>query len=413
MTGHLDSVVLDRDAPAASTRRRPGLWLGGIVLVLLAGGAALVGPKLLHNAHTASAQPAAPPPPTVTVSAPVQRDLASWTTFTGQFSAVDYVEIRAQVSGYLTEIHFTDGQIVHQGDLLFVIDPRPYQIALQQASAQMLTAAAGLVLANQEIARTTELHRRDFASGELLDQRVQQQRAAQAALDQAKAAVRSAQLNLEFTHVTAPLTGRISSHRASIGNLIGGAQSGVTPTLLTTIVSLDPIHLDFDMSEGDYLAYQRYLQVQQGGGPIDHTVEASLSDERTWTRRGTLDFIDNQMDRGSGTIHARATLPNPDLFIAAGQFARLRLPTSAARPTLLVPDSAVSTDQSRKLLMTVAADGSVVAKPVELGPLSGGLRIVKSGLAATDRVIINGLMRARPGTKVTPQPGSISPPAQS
>ena len=413
MTGHLDSVVLDRDAPAALTRRRPGLWLAGIVLVLLAGGAALVGPKLLHNAHTAAAQPAAPPPPTVTVSAPVQRDLASWTTFTGQFSAVDYVEIRAQVSGYLTEIHFTDGQIVHQGDLLFVIDPRPYQIALQQASAQMLTAAAGLELANQEIARTAELHRRDFASGELLDQRVQQQRAAQAALDQAKAAVRSAQLNLEFTHVTAPLTGRISSHRASIGNLIGGAQSGVTPTLLTTIVSLDPIHLDFDMSEGDYLAYQRYLQVQQGGGPIDHTVEASLSDERTWTRRGTLDFIDNQMDRGSGTIHARATLPNPDLFIAAGQFARLRLPTSAARPTLLVPDSAVSTDQSRKLLMTVAADGSVVAKPVELGPLSGGLRIVKSGLAATDRVIINGLMRARPGTKVTPQPGSISPPAQS
>ncbi|WP_428491408.1 efflux RND transporter periplasmic adaptor subunit [Rhodopila sp.] len=412
MTGQLESVVLDRDAPPASLRRRPWLWLGGMAIVLLAGGAALVGPKLLHNAHTAAAQPSAPPPPTVTVSAPVQRDLASWTTFTGQFSAVDYVEIRAQVSGYLTEIHFTDGQIVHKGDLLFVIDPRPYQIALQQASAQMLTAAAGLELANQEIARTTELHRRDFASGELLDQRVQQQRAAQAALDQAEAAVRSAQLNLEFTHITAPLTGRISSHRASIGNLIGGGQSGVTPTLLTTIVSLDPIHLDFDMSENDYLAYQRYLQGQHGG-PIDHTVEASLSDEKTWTRRGTLDFIDNQMDRGSGTIHARATLPNPDLFIAAGQFARLRLPTSAARPRLLVPDSAVSTDQSRKLLMTVAADGSVVAKPVELGPLSGGLRIINGGLAPTDRVIINGLMRARPGTKVTPQPGRIAAPAQS
>ncbi len=413
MTGHLDSIVLDRDAPLASLRRRPRLWFAGMAIVLLAGGAALVGPKLLHNTHTTSTQPPAPPPPPVTVSAPVQRDVASWTTFTGQFSAVDYVEIRAQVSGYLTEIHFTDGQIVHQGDLLFVIDPRPYQIALQQASAQMLTAAAGLQLANQEIARTTELHRRDFASGELLDQRVQQQRAAQAALDQAEAAVRSAKLNLEFTHITAPLTGRISSHRASIGNLIGGAQSGMTPTLLTTIVSLDPIHLDFDMSEGDYLAYQRYLQGQHGGGPIDHTVEASLSDEQTWTRRGKLDFIDNQMDRGSGTIHARATLPNPDLFIAAGQFARLRLPTSAPRPTLLVPDSAVSTDQSRKLLMTVAADGSVVAKPVELGALSGGLRIVNGGLAASDRVIINGLMRARPGTKVTPQPGSIAPPAQS
>ena len=413
MTGHLNSLVLDRDTPATSSRHRPGLWLGGIAIVLLAGGAALFGPKLLQNAHTAAAQPTPPPPPAVTVSAPLQRDLASWTTFTGQFSAVDYVEIRAQVSGYLTEIHFTDGQIVHKGDLLFVIDPRPYQITLQQASAQVLTAAAGLDLANQEIVRTTELHRREFASGELLDQRVQQQRNAQAALDQAKAAVRSAQLNLEFTHITAPLTGRISSHRASLGNLIAGGQSGAAPTMLTTIVSLDPIHLDFDMSEGDYLAYQRYLQSQHGGSPIDHTVQASLSDEQTWTRRGQLDFVDNQMDRSSGTIHARATLPNPDLFIAAGQFARLRLPTSAARPTLLLPDAAVSTDQSRKLVMTVAADGTVVPKPVEVGPLSGGLRIINAGLAPTDRVIINGLMRARPGTKVTPQPGSIAPPAQS
>jgi RND family efflux transporter MFP subunit len=413
MTAHPDSLVLNRNTAPISLGRRPGLWLGGIAIVLLAGGAALFAPKLLQNTHTASAQPTPPPAPPVTVSAPLQRDLASWTTFTGQFSAVDYVEIRAQVSGYLTEIHFTDGQIVHKGDLLFVIDPRPYEITLQQASAQVLTAAAGLDLANQEIVRTTELHRRDFASGELLDQRVQQQRAAQAALDQARAAVRSAQLNLEFTHITAPLTGRISSHRASIGNLIGGGQNGASPTLLTTIVSLDPIHLDFDMSEGDYLAYQRYLQSQHGGSPIDHTVQASLSDEQTWTRRGELDFVDNQMDRSSGTIHARATLPNPDLFIAAGQFARLRLPTSAARPTLLLPDAAVSTDQSRKLVMTVAADGTVVPKPVEVGPLSGGLRIINGGLAATDRVIINGLMRARPGTKVTPQPGNIAPPAQT
>jgi RND family efflux transporter MFP subunit len=413
MTGHLDSLVLNRDALPIALGRRPRLWLGGIAVLLVAGGAALFGPKLLQNGHTASAQPAAPPPPAVTVSAPLQRDLASWTTFTGQFSAVDYVEIRAQVSGYLTEIHFTDGQIVHKGDLLFVIDPRPYEITLQQAAAQVLTAASSLDLANQEIVRTTELHRRDFASGELLDQRVQAQRAAQATLDQAKAAVRSAQLNLEFTHITAPLTGRISSHRASIGNLIGGGQSGATPTLLTTIVSLDPIYLGFDMSEGDYLAYQRYLQSQHSGNPIDHTVQASLSDEQTWTRRGQLDFVDNQMDRSSGTIHARATLTNPDLFIAAGQFARLRLPTSAARPTLLVPDAAVSTDQSRKLVMTVAADGTVVPKPVEVGPLSGGLRIINAGLAPTDQVIINGLMRARPGTKVKPQPGSIAPPAES
>jgi len=413
MTGHLDTLVLDRNSVPASVGRRPKLWAGSLAVLLIAGGAALMGTQWWHQTPSASAQPALPPPPTVTVSTPLQRDLASWTTFTGQFSAVDYVELRAQVSGYLTEIHFTDGQIVHKGDLLFVIDPRPYDIALQQAGAQLLTATAGLDLANREIVRTTELHRSDFASGELLDQRVQQQRAAQAALDQAKAAVRSAQLNVEFTHITAPLTGRISVHRSSIGNLISGGQNGATPTLLTTIVSLDPIHLDFDMSEGDYLTYQRFLQSQHGGNPVDRTVEASLSDEQGWPHRGELDFIDNQMDRGSGTIHARASLPNPDLFIAAGQFGRLRLPTSASKPTLLLPDAAVSTDQSRKLVMTVAADGTVVPKPVEVGQLSGGLRVISSGLSPSDRVIINGLMRARPGSKVTPQPGSIAPTVQA
>jgi RND family efflux transporter MFP subunit len=429
MTGHLDTLavdgssVLDRNSSPDRNLglRRTGivppivgrsrLWAGGIVVVLLLGGAALLGPKFLHGTAPAAAQSA--PPPAVTVSPPLQRKLASWTTFTGQFSAVDYVEIRAQVSGYLTEIHFTDGQIVHQGDLLFVIDPRPYEIALQQATAQVLTAVASLDLANKEIARTTELHHQEFATGELLDQRGQQLQAARAALEQAKAAVRSAQLNLEFTHITAPLTGRISSHRASLGNLILGAQSLGSTTLLTTIVSLDPIHLDFDMSEGDYLTYQRYLQSRQGGTPVDHTVEASLSDEQSWTRRGQLDFVDNQMDRSSGTIHARATLPNADLFIAAGQFGRLRLPMSVDKPTLLVPDEAVSTDQSRKLVMTVAADGTVVPKPVEVGALSDGLRIISAGLAPTDRVIINGLMRARPGSKVTPQPGSIAPMRQA
>jgi RND family efflux transporter MFP subunit len=413
MTGHLDTLVVARGPLPAALVRRPRLWAGGLAIgVLLAGGATLYGPKLVHN-QSAAAQPAAPPPPTVTVSPPLQRDLASWTTFTGQFSAVDYVELRAQVSGYLTEIHFTDGQIVHKGDLLFVIDQRPYEIALQQAASQLLTATASLDLANKQIARTTELRRSDFASGELLDQRVQQQRAAQAAVEQAKAAVRSAQLNLEFTRITAPLDGRISAHRVSLGNLIQGGQGAGSSTLLTTIVSLDPIHLDFDMSEGDYLAYQRFLQSQNGGNAIDRTVEASLSDEQDFRHAGKLDFMDNQMDRSSGTIHARASLPNSDLLIAAGQFARRRLPTSAQKVTLLLPDSAISTDQSRKLVMTVAADGTVVPKPVQVGPLNDGLRVISSGLTPADQVIVNGLMRARPGTKVTPKPGTIAPAAQS
>ncbi len=416
MTGQLDTLAVSRDLPPGGAGSRRAAWIGGIALVLLLGGGAAVLPGLLPGwLHAAPHAPAAaPPPPPVTVSRPLQRTLAGWTSFSGQFSAVESVEIRAQVSGYLTEIHFTDGQIVHKGDLLFVIDPRPYQIALEQATAQMLTATAGLDLANKQIGRTAALRQTGFASSELLDQRVQLQRAAEATLDQAHAAMRAAQLNLEFSRITAPLTGRISMHRSSIGNLITGGQGGAT-TLLTTIVSLDPIHLDFDMSEGDYLAYQRFLQEQRGDGrdgAVDRTVQASLSDESGWPRRGTLDFIDNQMDRGSGTIHARATLPNPDLFIAAGQFARLRLPTSAPKPTLLLPAEAVVTDQSRKLVMTVGADGTVGPKPLGTGPLDGGLRVIRAGLSGSDRVIINGLMRARPGTRVTPQAGSIVPAGQ-
>ena len=352
---------------------------------------------------------AAPPPPSVTVSAPLARKLATWTGFTGQFSAVDRVELRAQVSGYLTEIHFKDGQIVKKGDLLFVIDPRPYEIALQQAKAQVQTAQSSLDLSGKQLSRTAELKRSDFASGETLDQRTQAQQGAVASLDLAKAAVRSAELNLEFTRITAPLAGKISAHRVSLGNLITGGQAGGSATMLTTIVSLDPIYLDFDMGEGDYLAYQRYLHAPHPGHEVDRGVQISLSDEAGWTRRGTLDFMDNELDRSSGTIHARATVPNADLFIAPGQFARLRLPTSAPAEVLTVPDLAIATDQSRKLVMTVAPDGTVTPKVVEIGELDGALRIVKTGLTPNDKVIINGLMRARPGSKVTPQPGVISP----
>jgi RND family efflux transporter MFP subunit len=387
--------------------RRVGVRVGVGIIALLAAGGGMVGLHRLRDTGTTTAA-AAPPPPTVTVSAPLQRDVAASTTFTGQFSAVNHVEIRAQVSGYLSEIHFTDGQIVHQGDLLFVIDPRPYEIQLQQAMAQRQTAAAQLDLANKQLARNTELRRSEVVSADVLDQRMQQQRAAQAALEQAKAAIRAAQLNLEFSRVTAPISGRISEHRVSVGSLISGGPSAGASTLLTTIVSLDPVHLDFDMSEADYLRYQRFLQSQHADGDVDRTVNVSLSDEKGWPRHGVLDFVDNELDRSSGTIHARATLANPDLFIAPGQFARLRLPMSAPRPVLLLPDAALTTDQSRKVVMTVAAGGTVVPKPVEIGALSDGLRVVTGGLAADDQVVINGLMRARPGANVTPQPGTIA-----
>lgn len=391
---------------ALPRKRRLRGWLGGTALVLVLAGGALI--ALDQTGQGKSTDAPSPPPPAVTVAHPLERKVAEWTEFTGQFRAVDYVEIRAQVSGYLTEIHFTDGQLVRKGDLLFVIDPRPYEVRLEQARAELQTAQANLELANKQLARTTELKRSDFASGELLDQRTQAQHGAVAAVDQAKAAVRAAALDVEFTHVTAPQDGKISEHRVSLGSLVNGGQNASSSTLLTTIVSLDPIHLDFDMSESDYLAFRRYQQ-QAGNDGIDRKVQVRLSDEAGWPRTGTLDFVDNQIDRASGTIHARASIPNGDLFIAPGQFARLRLPTAAPAPALLIPDAAVMIDQSTKLVLTVDAAGKVRPKPVELGPLADGLRIVRGGLAADDRVIVNGLMQARPGTTVTPQQGAIQP----
>ena len=380
----------------------PRVTLGLMVLLAVAGG----GYWSITQQQASPAPVAAPPRPTVTVSPPLRRDVAQTTDFTGQFSAVDHVDLRAQVSGYLTEIHFTDGQIVHKGDLLYVIDPRPYAIQLQQATAQYQTAVAGLDLANKEVSRSAALHRDDFASGETLDQRIQVQQAALAAIEQAKAAIRSAQLNLEFTRITAPFTGRIGARSVSIGSLISGGVGAAIGPNLGSIVSLDPIHLDFDMSEADSLAYQRYLATQPPG--LAATIRISLSDETGWPRKGLLDFMDNQVDRSSGTMHARATVANPDLLIAPGQFARLELPMSALHPVLLVPDAALVTDQSRKLVMTVLPDGTVVPKPVEIGALYGDdLRVITKGLAPTDQVVINGLMRVRPGVKVAPHPGEI------
>ena len=387
---------LSEDTSPAPKRSRRG-WLAlSVCGLVLAGG--------LYWQYgrdpAAAVQAAAPPPPTVTVSAPLSRTIARSTDFTGQFSAIDQVDLRAQVSGYLTEIHFTDGQVVRKGDLLFVIDPRPYDIALQQAVAQYQTAVAAMDLANKQVVRTTNLTRDDFASRELLDQRVQAQLAAVAAIDQAKASIHAAQLNLDFTRITAPFGGRVSMRRVSLGSLVGSS------TVLTSIVSLDPIHLDFDMSEADTLAYKRFLASGQPG--LDHVVQVSLDDETGWPRRGDLNFIDNAVDRSSGTLHARATVANADLLITPGQFARLRLPVSGPRPVLMVPDAALVTDQSRKLLMVVAADGTVTPRPVEIGALDDDrLRVITKGLAPTDQVVIAGLMRVRPGGKVTPQPGKI------
>jgi multidrug efflux system membrane fusion protein len=402
------------DGMSETVYRRPlqksvkvSLWAVPLVLLLVLLGAA--GTRYISGGSaSATAGAGAPPPPLVTVSPPIAARAVNFASFTGQFAAVNNVEIRAQVSGYLTQIHFTDGQIVHKGDLLFVIDPRPYQIQLEQAQASVSTAKAQLALANKEEHRISALQNSGAVTPEQLDERVQQVAAAEAALQTANAAVQSAQLNLEFCHITAPFSGRISAHRVSIGALISGGPSAAASTLLTTIVSLDPIYLTFQMSESDYLTYEHYVHSAAPGSPVSNTVQAALSDENGYPRTGTLDFVDNQIDPDSGTIQARATFPNHDLFITPGEFAALRLPVSNADPVLLVPDEALQADQSNQVLMTVAPDGTVVPKIVQTGAMAQGLREIQGGISPNDKIIINGLMRAYPGMKVSTEPGTIT-----
>jgi RND family efflux transporter MFP subunit len=344
--------------------------------------------------------PSVVPPPSVEVATPVQANVADRTDLTGQFSAVNQVVLRAQVSGYLTEIHFKDGQIVHKGDLLFVIDPRPYEIQLEQAVGQLQQAQANRQLQDVTFERQQRLRETGVIAKEDYDTALSNKNTAAAQVVSAEAAIHAAQLNIEFTHIVAPFNGRVSRRHVSIGSLITGGPGATSATELTTIVSLDPIYLDFDMSEADYAAYQHSATARKSGA---NAVQISLDGERPWARTGDLDFLDNEIDRRSGTLHARATLANPDMAIAPGGFARVRVPLSATLPQLLVPDAAVGTDQSGKLVMVVQDDGVVVPKPVETGPLEDhAMRVITRGLLPTDRVVVQGLMRVRPGMKVEP-----------
>jgi multidrug efflux system membrane fusion protein len=386
-------------APGIAGGRRTRL--GAAVLGL----AALAGVVFWYvGIGTPHAPPAPAPLPHVTVSRPLRQVVSVTTDFLGQFSAVDTVELRAQVGGILTAIDFTDGQVVHKGDKLFTIDPRPYQVKLQQAVAQLQTSEAKKVLADVELWRAQQLRRSNFGSAETVDQRAADDRSAQAAIDTARAAVTDAELDLEYARITAPITGKIGAHLLSIGNLVSGSRGGSQTTLLATLVSLDPIYFDFDMSEAEYIAFQRAHP-----GALKADVAISLTGDGTFNRHGTLDFVDNSVNRGSGTIHARATVPNPDLSLTPGEFARLRLPIGNPAPVLLVPASAIVPDQSQSMVMVVGADGKVAPRIVQTGALYKGLRIVTGGLGADDRVIIDGLMLARPGSPVAAADGTIKP----
>ncbi len=395
--------VQEGDALHGRKRSSARLWMTAGIAIVVMGSAWFVHSR---GGSGSSADARSAQLPQVAVSKPLMHELDTRLGFLGQFSAVDQVELRAQVGGTLTGIYFKDGDIVHKGDLLFTVDPVPYEIRLAQANAQLETATARLVLADRELRRAQELERNDAGTAQNVEQRTSDQQAAQAALDDARARIRDARFDLDHCRITAPFTGRIGAHLVSVGNLIAGSRAATSPTtLLATLVSLDPIHLDFDMSESDFQTFSRY-QTHLHGTPVEK-VELALGSEKGFTRQGDLDFINNVLDRSSGTIHARATVPNPDLLLTPGEFARVRLVVAHPVPTLLIPDAAVVPDQSQHVVMTVSSDGTVAPRQVEIGDLRGGLRIIRSGLTTNDRVIVDGLPYAAPGAKVTTRDGTI------
>lgn len=386
------------EEPGGAGNRRSRRRIGWVVLVAAA---ILLAWYLLRGGEQAVP---AMPTPVVTVAAPLQREIVEWDDYIGRFEASRSVELRPRVSGEVTGVHFRDGQFVSKGQPLFTIDPRPYRAALAEAQAGVATARNDLALASADLQRALRLVAEDAVAKSEVDALRARVNAANAALAAAQARVRSSSLDVEFTTVRAPISGRISDRRIDPGNLVA-AGDGPAATLLTTIVATDPLYFTFDGSEG------LFLKSKREGLDRGAQVQIRLQDETEYRWNGTLDFTDNGLDPRSGTIRARAVVRNPGNFLTPGMFGNMRLASGGTVKALLVPDSAVVTDQTRKLLLTVDAKGTVAAKPVELGPLVDGLRVVRKGLAPTDRVIIQGVQSAMPGSKVKPQAGRIAAPA--
>jgi membrane fusion protein, multidrug efflux system len=353
-------------------------------------------------------QPAAAAPP-VTVAQPVKRTVTDWDEFTGRFEAVQEVQVRARVGGFVTSVEFRDGSIVRAGDLLYVIDARPFEAVAEQADGQLSDARGKAELAKRELDRALTLNQTQAVSDSIVDQRRQTLQAARAAEMQAEGALKAAKLNIEFTHVMAPITGRVSRHLVTPGNLVQGSEGGAT--LLTSIVSLDPIYIYFDVDEATYLRNSRlwFEGKRPSSRDTPNPVEVTLTGETKPSHEGKMDFLDNRLDVSTGTLRSRAVIQNKDLSILPGQFGRVRIIGSAPYEALLLPDTAIATDQSRKIVFVVKDDNTVEAKPVTLGPLDEGLRVIREGLKPEDRVIVDGLQRARVGAKVTPQTAEVKP----
>ena len=399
---HVANILNDGDAAADENvspdpDRKPlrRKWhLFAMALLIVFGGAWF----LLGSPSTA---PAAAAPAVVTAALPLQEEITEWDEFVGRFEASRRVEVRPQVSGEITRIHFTDGQFVRKGAPLFTIDARTYRAALAEAQAEVARADSALALSRDNLARAQRLITDDAIAGTEIDRLQAEVRNGAAILAGAKARVSARALDVGFTTVRAPISGRISDRRIDAGNLVSGG-GGSAATLLTTINAVDPVYFEFSGSEA------LFLKARREGLDKGTPVEIRLQDESEYRWHGTLDFTDNGLDSQSGTIRARAVVRNGDGFLAPGLFGRMRLAAGGTRQALLVPDTAIVTDQTRKLVLIVQRDGTVANRPVELGPLVGTLRVVEKGLKRSDRVIIKGTQMAMPGQKVTAQNGRIA-----
>jgi RND family efflux transporter MFP subunit len=360
----------------------------------------LVSTAAIAACTRASAQQVAPPPPQVTVAPVLERDVTEWDEFTGRLQAVDTVEIRPRVSGFVSAVRFSEGAMVHRGDVLFQIDPRPFQADVDRLRAELARAHATVERANSELGRAERLQSENAMSSEERDRRASfaQESAAQVAA--VEAALRAAELNLEFTQVTSPIDGRASRAIVTEGNLVSSGPGQAT--LLTTVVSLDPVYAYFDADEQIFLKYTAGAGKGANRGAIDRRVQMALASDDGYPHEGRLDFLDNQVDSATGTIRGRAIFGNADGRLTPGLFVRLRLAGNGSYEGLLIQDRAVGTDLSKKFVYVVSPKNEIEYRPVTLGPIVNGLRVVLDGLRAGEPVVVDGLQRIRPGVRVQP-----------
>ncbi len=385
-----------------SKRRR--LASRRLIRLVLAAVASLGAPAI------SQAQQGPPPAFPVTFATPVAKRITNWDEYSGRFEAVSSVDVRARVSGFIENVHFKDGQVVKVGDLLFSLDKRSFELSVESAAAEVARTEAQVEVTSADVDRAEPLVKSRTISGQAFDQRRANLAVAQASKQAAEAALKSAKLNLEWAEVRAPIAGRISDKRVDVGTLISGGGAAPSPTLLTTIVSLDPIHFVFDVSESDFLRYSRLFLSGDRSSSRDsaNPVRIRLADEKDWPHTGKMDFVDNQLSVRSGTLRGRAVVSNTSQLLQPGLFARLQL-FGGETDALLIPDSSVVSDQARKIVFTVGKDDVVEARPVTLGPIVDGLRVVRDGIDKETKIIVDGLANpaVRPGTKVTPTAGTI------